>query len=119
MSAAASPIRSVAAMTGAELRLVLRRPENLFATIVIPTLVLVLFSSLSILPTGTTGRPVEFLLPGSIALGLTAVMRPDEIRYPEPHVTVCRSQRRSVCWKSRSAVSRSSPMGISSRLVLS
>lgn len=71
MSTASSPFRSIAAMTAVELRLVLRRPENLFATIVIPTVVLVLFSSVSILPTGP-GRPVEFLLPGSIALGIIA-----------------------------------------------
>jgi ABC-2 type transport system permease protein len=71
VSTASSPFRSIAAMTAVELRLVLRRPENLFATIVIPTLVLVLFSSVSILPTGP-GRPVEFLLPGSIALGIIA-----------------------------------------------
>jgi len=58
-------------MTGMELRLVLRRPENLFATIVIPTLVLVLFSSVGILSTGP-GRPVDFLLPGSIALAIIA-----------------------------------------------
>ncbi len=58
-------------MTATELRLVLRRGENLFATIVIPTLVLVLFSSVSIVPTGT-GRPVDFLLPGTIALGIIA-----------------------------------------------
>jgi ABC-2 type transport system permease protein len=71
MSRAASPARSIAAMTAMELRLVLRRGENLFATIVIPTLVLVLFSSVSILPTDG-GRPVEFLLPGSIALAIIA-----------------------------------------------
>ncbi|HEX5825177.1 MAG TPA: ABC transporter permease [Candidatus Limnocylindrales bacterium] len=71
MSRAASPARSIAAMTAMELRLVLRRPENLFATIVIPTLVLVLFSSVAILPTGA-GRPVDFLLPGSIALAIIA-----------------------------------------------
>ena len=58
-------------MTAMELRLVLRRAENLFATIVIPTLVLVLFSSVAILPTGT-GRAVDFLLPGSIALAIIA-----------------------------------------------
>jgi ABC-2 type transport system permease protein len=68
---AASPLRAIVAMTATELRLALRRGENLFATIVIPTLVLVLFSSLAILPTGA-GRPVEFLLPGSIALGIIA-----------------------------------------------
>ena len=71
MSRAASPIQSIAAMTAMELRLVLRRGENLFATIVIPTLVLVLFSSVGILPTGG-GRPVDFLLPGSIALAIIA-----------------------------------------------
>lgn len=71
MSRPASPIRAVAAMTAMELRLVLRRGENLFATIVIPTLVLVLFSSMSILPTGSA-RPVDFLLPGAIALGIVA-----------------------------------------------
>ena len=71
MSRPASPAQAVAAMTAMELRLVLRRGENLFATIVIPTLVLVLFSSISILPTGT-GRPVDFLLPGAIALGIIA-----------------------------------------------
>lgn len=71
MSAAASPARSVAAMTATELRLVLRRGENLFATIVIPTVVLVLFSSVAIVPTGAA-RAVDFLLPGSIALGVIA-----------------------------------------------
>ena len=71
MSRPASPARAVAAMTAMELRLVLRRGENLFATIVIPTLVLVLFSSISIVPTGTD-RPVDFLLPGAIALGVVA-----------------------------------------------
>lgn len=71
MSRAASPVQSIAAMTAMELRLVLRRPENLFATVVIPTLVLVLFSSVAILPTGE-GRPVDFLLPGSIALAIIA-----------------------------------------------
>ena len=71
MSRPASPVRAVAAMTAMELRLVLRRGENLFATIVIPTIVLVLFSSVSILPTGAA-RPVDFLLPGAIALGIVA-----------------------------------------------
>ena len=71
MSRPASSVRALAAMTAMELRLVLRRGENLFATIVIPTVVLVLFSSISILPTGT-GRAVDFLLPGTIALGIVA-----------------------------------------------
>jgi len=71
MSRPASPVSAVAALTAMELRLVLRRGENLFATIVIPTLVLVLFSSISILPTGFE-RSVDFLLPGAIALGIVA-----------------------------------------------
>jgi ABC-2 type transport system permease protein len=71
MSRPASPASAVAALTAMELRLVLRRGENLFATIVIPTLVLVLFSSISILPTGSE-RSVDFLLPGAIALGIVA-----------------------------------------------
>jgi ABC-2 type transport system permease protein len=66
-----APRRAVAALTATELRLVARRGENLFATIVIPTLVLVLFASFPLLPTGG-GRPVDFLLPGSIALGIVA-----------------------------------------------
>jgi ABC-2 type transport system permease protein len=71
MSRAASPARAVAAMTAAELHLVLRRGENLFATIVIPTLVLVLFSSVAVIDL-PGGRPADFLLPGSIALAIIA-----------------------------------------------
>jgi len=71
MSRAASPASAIAAMTAIELRLVLRRPENLFATIVIPTLVLVLFSSVAVVDV-PGGRPVDFLLPGSIALAIIA-----------------------------------------------
>lgn len=71
MSRPSSPVQAIAAMTATELRLVLRRPENLFATIVIPAVVLVLFSSVAILPTGAS-RAVNFLLPGSIALGIIA-----------------------------------------------
>lgn len=71
MSRPVHPLRAISAMTAMELRLVLRRPENLFATIVIPTVVLVLFSSVPILPTGAS-RAVSFLLPGSIALGIIA-----------------------------------------------
>lgn len=71
MSRPVSPARAIAAMTAMELRLVLRRGENLFAAIVIPTIVLVLFSSVAIFPTGA-GRAVDFLLPGSIVLGIVA-----------------------------------------------
>jgi ABC-2 type transport system permease protein len=71
MSRAASPARAIAALARMELRLVLRRGENLFATIVIPTLVLVLFSSVAVIDLPAQ-RPVDFLLPGSIALAIIA-----------------------------------------------
>ena len=54
-----------------ELRLTARRGENVLVTIVIPVIVLVFFSSLSILPTGAAS-PVDFLLPGAMALAIIA-----------------------------------------------
>jgi ABC-2 type transport system permease protein len=70
VSAPASPIRATAAMTAMELRLAVRRGENLLVTIVIPAVVLLFFASVSVLP--TPGRPVDFLLPGSLALAVIA-----------------------------------------------
>jgi ABC-2 type transport system permease protein len=70
MSAPASPLRAIAAMTEMELRLTTRRPENLLVTIVIPAVVLVFFASVSVLP--MPGRPVDFLLPGALALAVIA-----------------------------------------------
>jgi ABC-2 type transport system permease protein len=58
-------------MTAVELRLALRRGETLVATAVLPVVVLLFFSSVSIIPTGA-GRPVDFLLPGSIAFAIIA-----------------------------------------------
>jgi ABC-2 type transport system permease protein len=54
-----------------ELRLSARRGENVLVTIVIPAVVLVFFASVGILPT-IAGRPVDFLLPGSLALAVIA-----------------------------------------------
>jgi ABC-2 type transport system permease protein len=54
-----------------ELRLTARRGENVLVTIVIPVVVLLFFASVGVLPTGT-GRPVDFLLPGSLALAVVA-----------------------------------------------
>lgn len=68
---AASPGRTVSALVAAELRLTLRRGETLLAAAVIPIVVLLFFASVGILPTGA-GRPVDFLLPGSIALAVIA-----------------------------------------------
>jgi ABC-2 type transport system permease protein len=69
--AAAPAWQSVLAITAVELRLALRRGETLIATAVLPVLVLVFFSSVSILPLDS-GRPVNFLLPGSIAFAIIA-----------------------------------------------
>jgi ABC-2 type transport system permease protein len=63
--------QSTLAMTAAELRLALRRGETLVATAILPVVVLVFFASVGILPT-TTARPVDFLLPGSIAFAIIA-----------------------------------------------
>src|SRR3954470_16113575 len=71
MSVPAASSRAVSAMTAMELRLTARRGENLLVTIVIPAVVLVFFASVSVLP-AATGRPVDFLLPGSIALAIIA-----------------------------------------------
>lgn len=57
--------------TAMELRLTARRGENVLVTIVIPAVVLLFFASVSVLPTGA-GRPVDFLLPGSLALAVIA-----------------------------------------------
>jgi ABC-2 type transport system permease protein len=68
---AASPVQATLAMTAAELRLALRRGETLVATAVLPIVVLIFFASVGILPT-TVARPVDFLLPGSIAFAIIA-----------------------------------------------
>jgi ABC-2 type transport system permease protein len=68
---AASPVQAIFAVVLMDLRLALRRGETLVATAVLPVIVLVFFSSMSIFPTGA-GRPVDFLLPGSIAFAIIA-----------------------------------------------
>jgi ABC-2 type transport system permease protein len=59
------------AQTTTELRLTARRAENVLVTIIIPAVVLLFFASVAVLPTGP-GRPVDFLLPGSLALAVIA-----------------------------------------------
>jgi ABC-2 type transport system permease protein len=71
MNRPASPIAVTLAQTAMELRLGLRRGENMLVTILIPAAVLVFFASVDVLPSGS-GRPVDFLLPGSIALAVIA-----------------------------------------------
>jgi ABC-2 type transport system permease protein len=71
VSRPAPALRSVAALTAHDLRLTARRGENVLVTIVIPIAVLLFFASTGIIP-GIGGRPVDFLLPGSIALAIVA-----------------------------------------------
>lgn len=58
-----------AAQVGAEVRMTLRRGESLLVTLGIPLLLLVFFSLVDVLPTGTTD-PVDFLAPGILALAV-------------------------------------------------
>ncbi len=71
MSRPASPVAATLAQTATELRLTARRGENVLVTIIIPAVVLLFFASSGVLPSGA-GRPVDFLLPGSLALAVIA-----------------------------------------------
>jgi ABC-2 type transport system permease protein len=71
MSRPASPLAATLAQSRMELRLSARRGENVLVTVIIPALVLVFFATAGVLPT-PAGRPVDFLLPGSIALAIIA-----------------------------------------------
>ncbi len=71
MSRPASLPAATLAQTVTELRLTARRSENVLVTVIIPAVVLVFFASAGVLPT-PAGRPVDFLLPGSIALAIIA-----------------------------------------------
>ncbi|MBI3746426.1 MAG: ABC transporter permease [Chloroflexi bacterium] len=61
----------MAALAGSELRVTARRGENVLVTLVIPPAVLLFFASTGLLP-ARAGRPVDFLLPGSLALAIIA-----------------------------------------------
>ena len=71
MSRPASPTRAMVALTAMELRLTMRRGENVLVTMIVPAAVLVFFTTAGIVP-GVAGRPVDFLLPGAIALAVIA-----------------------------------------------
>nr|WSW69892.1 ABC transporter permease [Streptomyces sp. NBC_00995] len=66
--AAALP-RMIAAQTALETRMLLRNGEQLLLTVIIPTLLLVLFSAVDIVDTGS-GESVDFLTPGILALAV-------------------------------------------------
>ncbi len=71
MSRPAPLARATAALATSELRLTLRRGENLLVTIVIPAALLLFFATVGIVP-DVAGAPVAFLLPGSLALAVIA-----------------------------------------------
>ncbi|MYX36256.1 ABC transporter permease [Streptomyces sp. SID8377] len=66
----AAPLpRMIGAQTALETRMLLRNGEQLLLTVVIPTLLLVLFSAVDIVDTGA-GKAVDFLTPGVLALAV-------------------------------------------------
>ncbi|KDQ66530.1 ABC transporter permease [Streptomyces sp. NTK 937] len=66
----AAPLpRMIAAQTALETRMLLRNGEQLLLTVVIPALLLVLFSAVDVVDTGA-GEPVDFLAPGVLALAV-------------------------------------------------
>jgi ABC-2 type transport system permease protein len=66
----AAPLtRMVAAQAGLEIRMVLRNGEQLLLTIVIPTLLLAVFSGVDVVDLGGGSR-VDFLAPGVLALAV-------------------------------------------------
>jgi len=70
-SKAASLAAQVASQTRVELLLTLRRGESVLITIIVPVLLLVFFASLNIVQ-AATGKAVDFLLPGMLALAVMA-----------------------------------------------
>ncbi|MFJ9626007.1 ABC transporter permease [Streptomyces sp. NPDC101181] len=66
----AAPLpRMIAAQTALETRMLLRNGEQLLLTVIIPALLLVLFSAVDIVDTGP-GASVDFLAPGVLALAV-------------------------------------------------
>jgi ABC-2 type transport system permease protein len=63
-------LRSTLAQTRVELLLTLRRGESVLITVIVPVVLLVFFASLNFVPAGT--KPVDFLLPGILALAVMA-----------------------------------------------
>lgn len=62
-------MRAMRAQAGAEVRMILERGETLLVTIGIPAFLLIFFSLVNVLPTGTR-HPVDFLAPGVLALAV-------------------------------------------------
>jgi ABC-2 type transport system permease protein len=69
VSTRADALRPLAAQTGAEVYMTLRRGETLLLTIGIPVVFLLFFSSLSVVSTPTP-KAVDFFVPGILALAV-------------------------------------------------
>ena len=54
----------------AELMLIARNGEQLFLTLIIPVILLSFFGSVDVLPTGNEDDPIQFLLPGVLAVAI-------------------------------------------------
>jgi len=67
---AASLSRMVRSQTGLELRMILRNGEQLLLTVVIPVLVLTVFSGIEVMNLGTRHERIDFLAPGVLALAV-------------------------------------------------
>ncbi|NML49772.1 ABC transporter permease [Streptomyces sp. R302] len=66
----AAPVgRMIAAQTALETRMLLRNGEQLLLTVIIPSLLLALFSTVDVVDTGD-GKAVDFLAPGILALAV-------------------------------------------------
>jgi len=66
----AAPLaRMIAAQAALETKMLLRNGEQLLLTVIIPTLLLVLFSTVDVVDTGE-GEAVDFLAPGILALAV-------------------------------------------------
>src|SRR3954454_23620070 len=61
--------RMLRAQAGLELRLTLRRGESVLLTLIIPLALVLFFSTVDVLPAGS-GRPVDFVVPGVLALAV-------------------------------------------------
>src|SRR6202049_1175534 len=70
-SKAASLASQIASQTRVELLLTLRRGESVLITIIVPVVLLIFFASLNIVQS-STGKAVDFLLPGMLSLAVMA-----------------------------------------------
>jgi ABC-2 type transport system permease protein len=68
---AAPALAVILALARHELALTARRGENVLVTLFVPPAVMVFFATTGILP-GVAGRPVDFLVPGTLALAVIA-----------------------------------------------